>query len=191
MDVVTHGLMGIIVASPFLAEHPLPAACFMMGSVLPDLDAFSRVMGKRRFLQVHQTYSHALPVIAIVGAVFWAVLAATGTSSPRAAAALALGMIFHSLFDVTNTYGIRLLAPFSSRRFCTEWVFFIDSVVVAATIPTAGYVVWRMMTSGDAGGACRPPTPPPCPSTGGRRPGFAAGRCVAARPERSPFFRAR
>jgi hypothetical protein len=60
-------------------------------------------------------------------------------------------MIFHSLLDVTNTYGIRLLAPFSSRRFCTEWVFFIDSVVVAATIPTAGYVLWRMMTSGAAG----------------------------------------
>ena len=42
-------------------------------------------------------------------------------------------MTFHSVLDFTNTYGITLFAPFSRRRYCTEWVFFIDAVVIAAS----------------------------------------------------------
>jgi membrane-bound metal-dependent hydrolase YbcI (DUF457 family) len=152
MDIVTHGMMGVIAASPFMAEHPTAAGLFMMGSVLPDLDAFSRVLGKRVFLMAHQTYSHALPVIVALGVLCGAALKAVGIDAPWGPPALALGMMFHSLLDVTNTYGIRLLAPFSPRRFCTEWVFFIDAVVVAATLPTLGWVSWRLIETGDAGG---------------------------------------
>lgn len=152
MDIVTHGMMGVIVASPFMAEQPVAAGLFMMGSVVPDLDAFSRVLGKRAFLRIHQTYSHAIPVIAALGAVCWAALTASGVDAPLGAPALALGMLFHSALDVTNTYGIRLLAPFSPRRFCTEWVFFIDAFVIAATIPTLAWVSWRLIETGEAGG---------------------------------------
>ena len=145
MDIVTHGMMGVVVASPFMAEHPVPAALFMLGSVAPDLDAFSRVLGKRAFLRIHQTYSHALPVIAAIG------LVGAAGFGPAGGAALALGMLFHSVLDVTNTYGIRLFAPFSPRRYCTEWVFFVDSVVIAATIPAFAGVAVRLFTTGDAG----------------------------------------
>jgi hypothetical protein len=54
--------------------------------------------------------------------------------APWAAAGLALGMLFHCALDYTNTYGITLLAPFSRRRFCAEWVFFIDAVVIVASL---------------------------------------------------------
>ena len=47
MDIVTHGMMGIVLASPFAASEPAAAGAFMLGSVFPDLDAFSRVFGKR------------------------------------------------------------------------------------------------------------------------------------------------
>jgi hypothetical protein len=99
MDIVTHGMMGVVVASPFMAGQPVAA----------------------------------------------------GVDAPWGGPALALGMMFHSLLDVTNTYGIRLLAPFSPRRFCTEWVFFVDAVVIAATIPTLAWVSWRLIETGEAG----------------------------------------
>ncbi|HZE97976.1 MAG TPA: metal-dependent hydrolase [Planctomycetota bacterium] len=123
----------------------------MLGSVLPDLDAFSRVLGKKTFLRIHQTYTHAIPVILCLAALCALGLKAGGIDAPWAAEALALGMFFHRFLDVTNTYGIRLLAPFSARRTCTERVFFIDAVVVAATIPTFGWVAWSLARTGDAG----------------------------------------
>jgi membrane-bound metal-dependent hydrolase YbcI (DUF457 family) len=134
VDIVTHGMMGVIVASPFAATHPEAAAAFMFGSVAPDLDAFTRVFGRQAFMRAHQTYSHAYPVIALIGLAAWGAREAFGVYAPWAPLAFALGMAFHSTLDWTNTYGIALLAPFSRRRFCREWVFFIDSVVVSASV---------------------------------------------------------
>ncbi|HEX7901732.1 MAG TPA: metal-dependent hydrolase [Planctomycetota bacterium] len=136
MDIVTHGMMGVVVASPWAVDRPEAAAAFMLGSVLPDLDAFSRVFGKRVFLRAHQTWSHAIPVIAAIGAA-----AALATGLPWAGLGLGLGMLFHGLLDATNTYGITLFAPFTRRRFCTEWVFFIDAAVVALTVAALGWVI--------------------------------------------------
>ncbi len=144
MDIVTHALMGTIVASPWLQSHPEAAAGFMFGAVLPDLDAFSRVFGRQAFLRAHQTYSHAFPTIAAIGGVAWAVREATGTYAPWAPLALALGMAFHTVLDWTNTYGITLFAPFSRRRFCKEWVFFIDATVVTASIGVLAALGLRM-----------------------------------------------
>lgn len=133
MDIVTHAAMGVVLAVPFLDSHPAAAACFVFGAVLPDLDALSRVLGKRAFLCWHQTYTHSLPLIAVVALAAWPVLRAAGVSDPWAAPALGIGMTLHALLDVTNTYGITLLAPFSKRRFSLEWVFFIDAFVLVAT----------------------------------------------------------
>ncbi len=133
MDIVTHAMMGTIAASPFLESHPEAATAFAFGSVLPDLDVLSRLFGRRAFLRFHQTTSHALPVIAAIGLAGSVGLWLCGSASTYVALALASGMAFHSLLDWTNTYGITLLAPFTRRRFCREWVFFIDAVVLAAS----------------------------------------------------------
>jgi len=133
MDIVTHAMMGAIAASAVAEEQPLAAAAFMLGSVLPDLDALSRCFGKRAFLRFHQTQSHGLPTAFFAGALLWILVQAFDWYAPWAAVGLALGMLFHSTLDYTNTYGITLFAPFSRRRFCTEWVFFIDAVVIVAS----------------------------------------------------------
>ncbi len=142
MDVVTHGMVGLVLASPIAPTHPEAAAGFMLGSVLPDLDAASRVFGKRAFLHAHQTYTHATPVILVIGAAAWASLAAAGIDAPYAPLALVMGMLLHSWMDVTNTYGITVLAPFSHRRWSVDWVFFIDAFVIAASVSATGYVGW-------------------------------------------------
>lgn len=143
MDVVTHALMGLIGGSALAPAHPEAAAAFAFGSVLPDLDAFSRVAGKRAFLRAHQTWSHALPVIAALGLVSAVALRLAGldlVESTWTGAALACGMALHALTDWTNTFGIMLLAPFSRRRLCTEWVFFIDAVVLGTCATTLALI---------------------------------------------------
>ena len=140
MDVVTHAMIGLVLASPVAPTHPEAAAAFMLGSVLPDLDATSRLFGKRAFLQAHQTYTHSTPVIVAIGLAAVAALAVTGVRAPYAPLALVLAMLLHSYMDVTNTYGITLLAPFSHRRSSLDWIFFIDAFVLAVSIPAAGYV---------------------------------------------------
>ena len=90
MDIVTHAMMGAIAASPFLQSHPEAAVAFVFGSVAPDLDAFSRVFGRRAFLSAHQTWSHSLPVIAVIGLVGWVLREGCGVYAPWAPLAFAL-----------------------------------------------------------------------------------------------------
>ena len=147
MDIVTHGVMGVVIAAPLAANHPEAAAAFILGSVLPDADALSRLGGKRAFLKCHQTYTHSLPIIAVVALVAYGIFDLLGFPDYRIAAGLALGMVFHSLLDYSNTYGITLLAPFSAKRFCREWVFFIDLPLIVVSLG-ALVPVWRSFQSG-------------------------------------------
>ena len=128
MDIVTHAMMGGILASPYLATAPVEASCFMFGTVLPDMDALSRLFGKRAFLRAHQTASHSVLVQALAG------LACGLALGPWAGIGLFAGLLLHSLLDASNTFGISLVWPLSKRRFCFEWVFFIDGWVIAASL---------------------------------------------------------
>lgn len=101
--------------------------------MLPDLDALTRVFGKIAFLRCHQTWTHAFPLIVAVVILSWPIPGWLGTMEQWAPLAIGAGMVLHSLMDATNTYGVALLAPFVRRRYCTEWVFFIDAVVLAVT----------------------------------------------------------
>ena len=139
MDIVTHAAMGTIVAGPFFGEYPLPAAGLMLGSALPDLDALSRVFGKRVFLTWHQTFTHSVPLIAMASVVGWYAAHPLGPEFQQAVLALGIGMVTHVLLDLTNTYGVKFLFPFSKRRLCLEWVFFIDASVIALSVLT---IVW-------------------------------------------------
>jgi membrane-bound metal-dependent hydrolase YbcI (DUF457 family) len=118
MDIVTHAAMGAIVAGPFLTEHPLSAGGFMLGSALPDLDALSRLFGKQAFLRWHQTYTHALPLIGLGTALGWFLVEPLGREAQHSILAVGIAMTVHSLLDFSNTYGVKLLFPFtlSPRR---------------------------------------------------------------------------
>jgi membrane-bound metal-dependent hydrolase YbcI (DUF457 family) len=134
MEVVTHGMMGVAIAGPFLGQHPAAAAGLMMGSVAPDLDALSRCLGKKSFLRCHQGWTHSIPLLALLGGAGEGLIRIAAPAFAGTAAGFALGAILHALLDLTNTYGVRALAPISSRRYCLEWIFFIDGVVIALTI---------------------------------------------------------
>ncbi len=47
---------------------------------------------------------------------------------------VAIGMFMHVALDLTNSYGVRCLWPFTSKRFALDWIFFIDAPIVCLTI---------------------------------------------------------
>lgn len=133
MDIVTHALMGTALASGAFAGYPLEATTFVLGGVLPDMDAFSRVLGRSAFLEMHQTLSHSVPLQAALGGLASMALALAGAALWHLPLVCAAGAALHSLLDASNTYGVTLLWPLSRRRYAMEWVFFIDSGALALT----------------------------------------------------------
>jgi membrane-bound metal-dependent hydrolase YbcI (DUF457 family) len=142
MDIATHAGIGLIAAAPVLNVHPELALGLVAGSVLPDLDALSRIFGKRAFLLAHQTWSHALPVQAVLSVMAGGLVSAWGFDGWTFGGGLFAGLAFHTLLDFSNTLGVTLLAPFSRTRFCREWVFFIDAFVLGLTLVMTALTLW-------------------------------------------------
>ncbi len=130
MDIVTHAGIGVVAASPFLADRPELAVGIVAGSVLPDLDSLCRLRDKTAFLRAHQTWSHALPVQLAFSVGAGLIAALLGWRGMEIGMGLLAGFMVHSVLDLTNTYGVAWLMPFSRRRVCLEWVFFIDATVL-------------------------------------------------------------
>ena len=149
MDIVTHAGIGLIAASPFLTGRPELAVGIVAGSVLPDLDALYRLADKVPFLRAHQSWSHALPVQVLFSITLGLTATLLGWKGIELGAGLLAGLVGHSLLDLTNTYGVALLMPFSRRRFCLEWVFFIDLVVLAGTAATLALVIPLWLRQGE------------------------------------------
>ncbi len=137
MDIITHAGIGLVLAGPAINSHPELAIGLVAGSVLPDLDALSRVFGKCAYLRWHQTWTHALPVQAAVSALAGFAVSAMGGNGWLAGLGLVVGMGLHTLLDFTNTLGVKLFAPFYRKRLCAEWIFFIDAFVIALTMSLA------------------------------------------------------
>ena len=159
MDIATHAAMGLIAASPFVSSRPGLATGLMFGSVLPDLDVLCRGFGKRAFLAMHQTWSHSLPVILLFSAAVWFVGHESAMLGGGLALGLGLGMLGHVLLDVTNTTGVALFAPFSRKRFCLEWVYFTDKLVMLFSVTMLALVCWNW-NQPDADAVLPPLLPP-------------------------------
>jgi membrane-bound metal-dependent hydrolase YbcI (DUF457 family) len=149
MDIATHAGIGLIGAAPMLNSHPELGLGFVAGSVLPDLDAMSRVFGKKAFLRSHQTWTHALPIHGLVSVVAGLVTAACGADGFLLGAGLFAGLAIHTLLDLSNTLGVTLITPFSRKRFCLEWVFFVDAFVLALTFAMTSISLWLFYTNGE------------------------------------------
>lgn len=151
MDIITHLMAGAVFAAPVMSRSPITGSCLLLGSVLPDLDSLTRCFGKHAFLRWHQTYTHGLVAVVVSGFVVWT-LVPDWADEPWAPVALMVGLILHIALDLSNTYGIAVFAPFSLKRCCTEWVFFIDSVVLVASAAAVGAqgALWCRSGSGES-----------------------------------------
>ena len=141
MDNVTHTLVGLALAESGLKRRTRYAtAVLLLGANLPDVDGFAYFFGSATgALAFRRGWTHgalamvAFPLLLTAAVLGWHRLRVrrreTGPPPVDARWVLALAamaVLSHPLLDLLNTYGVRLLMPFSGRWFYGDTLFIID-----------------------------------------------------------------
>lgn len=139
MDNITHTLVGFALAESGLKRRTrLGAAALVLGANLPDVDGFAYFVGSGvDALGFRRGWTHGvlamavLPLLLTGGLLGWARVRRVSSGSTRVdpgwlLALSAIGILSHPLLDLLNTYGVRLLMPFSGRWFYGDTLFIID-----------------------------------------------------------------
>jgi inner membrane protein len=137
MDNLTHTLAGFAFAESGLKRRTrLGTAALVLGANLPDLDGLSYLFGSGiDGLAFRRGWTHGVLAMAVLPLLLAAALLGWSRLVPREGHATqtkgllllaAIGVWSHPLLDLLNTYGVRLLMPFSSRWFYGDALFIID-----------------------------------------------------------------
>jgi inner membrane protein len=158
MDPVTHSLAGAALSRAGLHRTtPLATATLVAAANVPDLDVVAYVNGTYAALAARRGITHGPLAMLLLPLVVTAVILlfdrfwrrrrdpAAVPTRPLAVAGLAfVGVLTHSPLDWMNTYGIRLLMPFSERWFYGDALFIIDPWLwLLLALPVAGLAVSR------------------------------------------------
>jgi len=135
VDTLTHTLLGVGLARAGLARRVGRGTTLVLALAanLPDVDGlFARAAGIESYL-VRRVLTHSVFVVPILAAAGAGVLRiAMRRIAWRSLFGLCLlGAGVHVLFDLVNSYGVLLYAPFSRARPELAWVFIIDLAIWA------------------------------------------------------------
>ncbi len=167
MDPLAHTLVGAALAETGLRRTtPLATPTLIIAANLPDLDAVATVEGRDTSLLLRRGMTHGVLALVLLP---WALAASMllydrirrrgdpGRPVPRFGVLLALsylGVLSHPLLDWMNTYGVRLLKPFSERWFYGDTLFIVDpwmwllagcSVVLARATTRRSAAAWAVL----------------------------------------------
>lgn len=144
MDNLTHSLVGAVLGRTGLKRlSPRAMPALVIAANLPDIDSWiARPLGlsPRTF---HRGFTHGIgglivmPIIAAAIILLWEKLR-PGKEGPIRFWGLLLacfaGVVSHPLLDLMNTYGVRLLEPFSHRWYYGDTLFIVDPWIWIALI---------------------------------------------------------
>jgi inner membrane protein len=198
IDNVAHTLAGLALAEAGLRRKTaLATTTLALAANLPDVDALVYLVGSGvDALAFRRGWTHGVLAMAVLPLVLAACMLAwdrlvrrrygrrARIAVPAHAGwllvAAAVGVWSHPLLDLLNTYGVRLLMPFSGRWFYGDALFIIDPwvwVALAAGVLLARWRARRARTA-MALGRVRPTTQRDAPWAG--RPARVALAAVAA-----------
>jgi len=152
MDNITHSLTGFALARSGLNRFcPRATLLLILSANAPDLDIVALRRGALRYLEIHRGYSHSLiglPFLALLSVVVVAAIYREKLPWLRAWGLCCVGVASHLLLDSTNSYGTRLLLPFSSTWFHLDLNSLYDGsimvvLVFAAVWPSFARLVGR------------------------------------------------
>ena len=147
MDNVTHSLTGLALSRVgFNRLCPRAVWLLLLSANAPDSDIVFAPSGALRYLEMHRGLSHslvALPLMAALAVLVTAVLFRQRLPWWRAWTICLVGVGSHLLLDWTNSYGVRLLLPFSSRWFHLDLNSLCDAWILLALFSAA---VWPLFT---------------------------------------------
>lgn len=170
MDNLAHTLVGVALADAGLKRRTaLGTATLAIGANLPDVDVFVYLVGDGLdALVFRRGWTHGVLAMVVFPFALAGVMLAwdrlvrrqrLGETRPPVrgwwlVALAAAGIWSHPLLDLLNTYGVRLLMPFSSRWFYGDTLFIIDLWIWLAL--GAGIALTRLR---QRRAPHRPPTP--------------------------------
>lgn len=140
MDNLCHTLAGWALAEAGLKKRaPYATAALLIGANLPDVDGLAYLKGPIAALAFRRGLTHGILAMAVLPIVLAALLLVWDrarrrkgrTEAPPAEfgpllLVSAAGVLSHPLLDLFNTYGVRLMSPFSDRWFYGDALFIAD-----------------------------------------------------------------
>jgi inner membrane protein len=155
MDNITHSLTGLALARAGLNRFsPHATALLIVSANAPDIDVVGAFKGSLAYLEVHRGYTHSLlglPVMALLSLLVVAAIFRQRLPWARAWFLCGLGVGSHLLLDWTNSYGTRLLLPFSSRWFHLDITALYDGWIMAALLFAAVWPLFSRLVSREIG----------------------------------------
>jgi inner membrane protein len=138
MDTVTHGLSGWLVsrAIPSNKYSREATAAVVVGSLLPDADHVTSLLGSEMYIKLHRGVSHGFLGIALTSLVIAFLLYKFGKWKDLKKLWLLafLGQLLHVSLDLLNSYGTQIFQPFSDVRVSFDILFVIDLVFTGIII---------------------------------------------------------
>jgi inner membrane protein len=136
VDNLTHSLVGAVMGRMGLKRlSPRAMPALIIAANLPDIDSFVAGAVGCEPIAVHRGFTHGigglvtLPFLAVAIIWLWEKLR-PGKEGPLKLGGLLLacflGVLSHPLLDLMNTYGTRVLEPFSHRWFYADTLFIVD-----------------------------------------------------------------
>lgn len=185
MDIVTHGLASLAIARGFFPRAgKLAMAAAVLAGTVADIDWLSIYFGPSAYLSWHRTYTHSI-VVSILISMCVAILVARllrrsmlarqgvplsgGTLAdvpsrgpwaidlPAALYVSLCAALLHIAMDVCQSEGVRLLWPFSSKRFASAWLPGIDPWILTILIACIALPELLHLVSSEIGAKAKKP----------------------------------
>ncbi len=160
MDNVTHSLVGLAMARAGLNRFsPRATLLLILSANAPDIDIVALSRGGLAYLEAHRGYTHSLlglPAMALLSVLVVAAIYRERLPWLNAWLLCCAGVGGHLLIDWTNSYGIRLLLPFSSRWFHLDWTSLFDTYILAILVFAAVWPSFARLVSGEIGDRTSP-----------------------------------
>lgn len=150
MDNLTHSLVGAVLGQAGLKKKTgLGMATLIIAANIPDIDAVATLLGGVQHLAIRRGITHGPIAMLVLPLVLTAMMIGFDRWQARRGTrpddrlpihrgwllALAfVGTLSHPAMDWLNSYGVRLLEPFSSRWFYGDSIFIIDIWIWMALI---------------------------------------------------------
>src|ERR1700757_3429786 len=119
MDPLTHTATGLFLSRIGLKRWtPLATPILLLAANAPDIDIVTAAGGSLSYLHYHRHLTHsllAMPAMAIGTVALVALVARKKIHWMGAFLGALIAVATPLLLDLTNTYGVRLLLPFSPR----------------------------------------------------------------------------
>ena len=150
MDNITHSLTAVAMSrAGFNKWYSHPALVLVLAANAPDIDIVMSFRGSLAYFENHRGLTHSIvmvPVMALLVVLLVCAMTRTVRGWKAAYGLAIIGIASHLLLDWTNSYGIRLLLPFSSEWFRLDlnniidlWIWGI--LLIAAVGPLLGRLV--------------------------------------------------